>query len=671
MKSTKRATSRAARPAQPTAAPRGFSQWLAPLGVAFATLVAFYPSLLNDFVNWDDDKILYDNPYYRGLGWTQIKWMFSTFLMGHYQPLTWLSFGLDYQLWGMAPFGYHLTSLLLHALNAVLFYWVGRRLLLAAIGTIPDNQLWRLDLSAALAALLFAIHPLRVESVAWATERRDVLSGLFYFATIYCYLRAAETSQSSFHQRWLGAAIIAYALSLLSKATAMTLPVVLLLLDVYPLKRLAGSPANWFKPESRPLFYEKLSFLILAVGFASAALFAQQVTGALKPLEQLGVISRLLQIGFAYMFYLWKTVWPFGLAPIYELPIEAGWWFGVFLMATVATVGLTVTSFSLMRRWPMVAAAWVYYLIVLSPVSGVAQSGPQLVADRYSYLACLAWPLLVGGGLYRFWPQRSFASMDRGALVSSAALLVVVGLGFLTWRQSAVWRSPITLWQHGTAAQPLASIAHYNLGRALERENRGADAIESYRRAVAVNPSYSKAHFNLARLLAVKGLHAEAMIHYRRVIEIRSDHADAHNDLGLLLELTGDDGAALAEFRQAIKLEPEHPKAWFNLAELLAKQGDLANAMANYQTAARLQPNDGLIQVRLAIALARQGQLEAATRHFQRAAELQPADAAVRVLLARSLAAQGKQAEAERHYQDAQRLSAAASKPPLNSRVTK
>ena len=186
--------------------------------------MAFFPALLNDFVNWDDDKILYDNPFYRGLGWVQLKWMFSTFLMGHYQPLTWLSFAFDYQLWGMAPFGYHLTSLLLHSANAVLFYCVSRRLLKNAVGKLVDDERWRLELSAGLSALLFAIHPLRVESVAWATERRDVLSGLFYFLTVYFYLRAAAISLPSARHRWLGAAIVAYLLSLLSKATAITLP---------------------------------------------------------------------------------------------------------------------------------------------------------------------------------------------------------------------------------------------------------------------------------------------------------------------------------------------------------------------------------------------------------------------------------------------------------------
>jgi tetratricopeptide (TPR) repeat protein len=664
MKSSKRATNaRSGRPTPALCAQR-FPAWVVPVCVVVATLGAFFPALLNDFVNWDDDKILYDNPFYRGLGWVQLKWMFSTFLMGHYQPLTWLSFAIDHQFWGMAPFGYHLTSVLLHAGNAVMFYCVSRRLLRAAIGKLADEQSWRLELSAGLSALLFAIHPLRVESVAWATERRDVLSGFFYFITLDFYLRAVENSRPGTFRKWFGAATIAYLLSLLSKATAITLPVVLLLLDIYPLRRLAGSPSHWLKRESRGLFYEKFPFLILAIGFGIIALIAQQVTGALKPLEQFDVLSRLLQACFAYLFYLWKTIWPFDLAPIYELPIETGSWIWVFVFSTTAMIGVTLAIYSLKRRWPMILACWVYYIVVLAPVTGVAQSGPQLVADRYSYLACLAWPLLLAGGFFRWWPDRK--ALGQRQCIAAAMLLVVGGLGFLTWRQTLVWRSPISLWQHGTEVEPLSSIAHYNLGRAFERENNPTSAIDYYRRTLAINSNYSKAHFNLARLLALNGRETEAMAHYRRVIEIRPDHADAHNDIGLLLEMNAEDAAALAEFRKAIELEPDHQKALFNLAELLAKQGDLANAITHYEQAARLNPNEAAIEIRWAIALARQGQLESATHHFRRAVELNPADAGARVLLARSLAAQGKHDEAEQQYQNALRLSRASGKSLAN-----
>ena len=660
MKSNNRTTSKKSSKPGPTSdavSNQAWLGWLVPLLVAVATCAAFLPALLNDFVNWDDDTILTNNPYYRGLGWEQLRWMFTTFLMGHYQPLTWVTFGIDYLIWGMDPFGYHLTNLLLHGANSVLFYFVSRRLLSAALSIPAGEETWRLSVSAGLAALLFAIHPLRVESVAWATERRDVLSGFFYLSTIHCYLRAASIQERSMRKWWLWVTVVAYVLSLLSKATAMTLPAVLFLLDIYPLKRLRGRAFNWLKPEFRAVLYEKIPFLILAGAFAIAAFLAQHMTGALKPLDQFDAISRALQASFALMFYLWKTILPIRLSPIYELPVDAGPWFWLFVLSGAGTITLTLALCYFARRRPAAAASWIYYIAVLAPVTGIAQSGPQLVADRYSYLACLSWPLLVGGGLYRLWSAADLKPGSRRAFVATAVVVMTTWvLAILTWNQTEVWRNPKTLWQHAVAVAPESSIAHYNLGRTFEREGDSNRAVESYRRAVTVNPRHSKAHFNLAGLLLHKGLDTEAIDHYRRVIEIRPDHADAHNNLGLLLATRGDSAAALLEYQEALRIDPNHDKAFFNLGELLAKQGDLAGAVSNYQQAARLNPMAAEIQVGLAIVLARQGRLEAATTHFLRAVELKPDSADAHVLLARALAAQGRKDEAERHFLEAMRV---------------
>jgi len=436
----------------------------------------------------------------------------------------------------------------------------------------------------------------------------------------------------------------------------------LLLLDVYPLKRLSGTPADWFKPQYRRVLIEKIPFALVAGAFAIVALFAQHTTGALKPLDQFDFISRLIQASFAYFFYLWKTILPIGLSPIYELPIDAASWFWTFVLGALVTIAITAAAIFYRRLHPAALACWIYYLIVLAPVTGAAQSGPQLVADRYSYLACLSWPLLVGGALLYLWNRLSRphpnlpSERARGgasAAVGCACSLVVIILMMLTWHQSAIWRDGKTLWQHAVTVGPASSIAHYNLGRTMERENNPTRAIEQYRKAVEVNASHSKAHYQLARLLALNGLESEAMTHYRRVLEIRPDHADPRNDLGLLLELSGDASAALTEFRKAIEIDSAHDKALFNLAELFANQGDLASAAANYERAARINPGEATIQMRWGIVLARQGKLEAATSHFHRAVELNPKNADARVLLARALAAQGKVEEAERLYQEA------------------
>jgi hypothetical protein len=254
--------------------------WIAFL-VALVTFAVFFPALRNEFVNWDDYELLVNNPHYRGLGWEQVRWMFSTFHTGHYQPLSWMTFALDYLIWGMEPFGYHLTNLVLHAANAALFYFLVLRLLSLALSQPPSAPDLGLRTAAGFAALFFSIHPLRVESVAWATERRDVLSGLFFLATILCYLQAMTYSNDpSHHARWRNKALIVYGLSLLSKASGVTLPVVLLVLDVYPLRRLGGGPGMWFGPLARRVWWEKVPFFPRCRGCGDRATGTVRVRGS-------------------------------------------------------------------------------------------------------------------------------------------------------------------------------------------------------------------------------------------------------------------------------------------------------------------------------------------------------------------------------------------------------
>ena len=281
-----------------------WDQWVVGLVLVLATFAVFFPALSNQFVNWDDDLMLVDNPYYRGLGWVQLRWMFSTFHAGHYQPLSWITLGLDYLLWGLDPFGYHLTNLILHAANTVIFYLVCRRLFTRIFVTAREAARWALDSSAALAALFFALHPLRVESVVWATERRDVLSGGFFLLAIFSYLRAHESAAPSLKSRyrWLALAFAAQLLSLMAKATAITLPLVLIILDIYPLQRLRGTVRSWFDTDSRRMLGEKLPFLLLSVIFGLAALWAQHATGALRPVQQYFFSYRVGQAFYGICF---------------------------------------------------------------------------------------------------------------------------------------------------------------------------------------------------------------------------------------------------------------------------------------------------------------------------------------------------------------------------------
>src|SRR5213078_4351825 len=280
---------------------QAWASWVAPLLVVLFTLAAFLPTLQNQFVNWDDDKNFSDNPHYRGLGWSHLRWMWTTFHVGHYIPLTWMTLGMDYLLWGMSPFGYHLTSLLLHATNAGVFYFLVLRILTFAL----SNR--ALALSAGFAALVFAIHPLRVESVAWATERRDVLSGLFYLLTILAYLRACERMDRG--RRWYWLSLALFICALLSKSMVVNLPVVLLILDVYPLRRLGGF-MGWWNPAVRRVYVEKIPFVLLAAAASVIAFKAQFLLQSTASLDQLSVLGRLAISAYGLSFYLWKMLLP-------------------------------------------------------------------------------------------------------------------------------------------------------------------------------------------------------------------------------------------------------------------------------------------------------------------------------------------------------------------------
>src|SRR2546426_6981583 len=260
-----------------------------PLVIAFSTFAAFLPALQNQFVSWDDAENFLDNPHYRGLGWTHLRWMWTTHL-GHYIPLTWMTLGLDYLLWGMNPVGYHLTSLLLHAANAVVFFFVVRRLLTRALPG-PSERGHALAVAAGVAALVFAIHPLRVESVAWATERRDVLSGLFYLLTILVYLRDRERGERGRGWYWLSVAV--FVCALLSKSMVVNLPVVLLILDVYPLRRLGGA-VGWWSERARRVYVEKIPFVLLAAAASAIAVMAQSSVHAAASLVHLSLPGRLV-----------------------------------------------------------------------------------------------------------------------------------------------------------------------------------------------------------------------------------------------------------------------------------------------------------------------------------------------------------------------------------------
>jgi protein O-mannosyl-transferase len=425
-------------------------EWLAPAIVVIATFLTFLPVVQNDFVAWDDDRDLTGNPYWRGLGWTQLVWMFSLHSQ-HYIPLTWVSFGFDYLVWGLNPVGYHLTNLLLHTASAVVFFFIARRLIELSMPTLQE-QLASLDIGAVFAALLFAIHPLRVESVAWAVERKDVLSGFFFLLTILLYLRGSR--------RWKVVAV--YILALFSKSIAVTIAPVLLVLDIYVLKRRA--------------LWEKFWLALIAVPFAVASSIGE--SRAIFEDVPLGV--RSLTALFAPGWYAFKTLLPVNLSPLYERHLDFS--SDPFVIAcAVATVAVAFLVLILGRRWPAVWACGVYTALVLGPTLGiVSTSGHEMMtsADRYTYLSFLSWAVLSGGMLSGFLrvsvkTRREKRRCDLPRLTAAAkawamaAMVVLLVFATLTWQQTQIWRNTGTFWRHVLKVDPNSSTAHYNFGRFL------------------------------------------------------------------------------------------------------------------------------------------------------------------------------------------------------------
>src|SRR5438445_701869 len=628
----------------PSALPQRWGSWLVPVLIALVTLAAFLPTLQNQFVNWDDHENLLDNPHYRWLGRAHLRWMWTTH-MGHWIPLTWMTLGLDYLLWGMNPVGYHLTSLLLHVTNAVVFFFVVRWLLTRALPS-PSEHGYAVVVAAAGAAPGFAIHPLRVESVAWVTERRDVLSGLFYLSAILVYLRACERGARGRGWYWLSVAV--FVCALLSKSMVVNLPVVLLILDVYPLRRLGGFVGWWSEP-ARRIYVEKIPFVLLAAAASAIAVMAQLSKSAMIPMAHLSVLGRLAVSAYGLSFYLWKMVVPLNLSPLYMRPPTVDPEAPPFILSYGLVLAITAIVLALRRRMPGLPAAWAAYVVVLLPVLGIFQSGSQIAADRYTYLAGLGWAILAGAGLLACRHATRF-------LIRGSAVGVLVGLGVLTWNQVHVWHDAEKLWTHALAIDPKSSVAHSNLGSALIAQGKPAEASEHFREALRINPTSADAHNNWGTLLARQGKLAAAIEHYQQVLQIKPDSADAHNNWGAALAQQGKLVEAIEHYQRALQMRSDYADAHTNLGNALAQQGKLSEAVEHYGQALKIKPDFGKAVSNLGSALARQGKLIEASDQFRRALEIMPDNADVHYNLGMALARQGKPAEASEHFQAAVRI---------------
>jgi len=522
-----------------------------PAIVALLTLLLFLPVLGNDFVNWDDERNFVLNPNYRGLGWTEIEWMWTSHLLGRYVPITWMTLGLDYTIWGMNPFGYHLTSVLFHTVNAVLFYFVALALLRLAFRDRSKEIQARIPIGALFAALVFALHPLRVESVAWVTERRDVVSGMFFLLAILAYLRGnPDVPAAPIRGKYYWACFGFFILALLSKEIAVTLPVILLILDVYPLRRLSAGFT---------VFLEKIPFLLLSVADGVLALYIGKLEGITASILHVNWFSRLAISLYGLAFYLWKTVLPFSLAPFYALTphkIDPGAL--PFQLSAIVVMLVTAGAVVVRRKYPSVLAAWLAYAVILIPVLGVFHNGQQITADRYSYLACLGWAIL-GGGILVVLQRRE---------VALAAGFAICGMAYLTFRQVGVWRNSETLWTQAISVAP-SFIAYNNMGLVYSARGDNAGAIEQYRRSIQMDGDYELSHNNLGASLLEFGLNDEAISEFRAALKLKPDLANSHNGWGQALLAQGKVNEAIEHFRAAVQIDPSYDSARTNLEHAL------------------------------------------------------------------------------------------------------
>lgn len=513
--------------------------------LAIITLVflCFWPCLDHDFVNWDDAANFVENPHYRGLSLSHLEWMFTTFHLGHYQPLTWMTLSVDYMLWGMNPKGYHLTNLILHSGNSLLFFLLAITMMRIIVGQVASAKL--LYASAMVGAFFFAIHPLRVESVAWVTERRDLVAGLFFLLSLWAY---ARMSQAYEHQRarwWWTLAFLFFILSLFAKAWAITLPILLLVLDVYPLRR--------FPAHRRQILLEKIPYVVVAVVMAIVAALAQQDTGATRALGTHTLPERFMQAMYGLCFYVGKTVFPYPLAPIYELeqklnPLEAKYLFCAVVV--FAIFGVLLWQY---RRWPGLLCAWLCYTIIVSPVLGFFQSGPQIAADRYTYLACMPWAIGVSVGMYRVLVANRIRPVMQYTCVG-ALLLFLVFLSFLTLRQTQIWKNSLTLWSHAVQVSPQSHIALLSLGALREQQENWEEAAYYYEEVIRQYPTCVDAHFNLAELYEKRGFAAMAIQKYQHVLKLDPQDAQAHNNLANLYSDGGENDKAIIHYKKAIAI---------------------------------------------------------------------------------------------------------------------
>lgn len=549
-----------------------------------ALVVAVYAGVGGHaYLNLDDDVYVTRNPWVRnGLTWESARWAFTTVHEAYWIPLTWLSLMLDCSLFGMHAGAHLLENVTLHALDSVLLF-----VLLSTL----TGATWR----SAWVAALFALHPAHVESVAWVSQRKDVLSALFWMLTTLAYVRYARRPSV---WRYLPVAL-AFGLGLLTKPMLVTLPVTLLLLDWWPLARRDRGVAA--------LVLEKIPLLLLSAAASAVTLFTQGSAGAVPALASIDLGARIANALTNYALYLGTIVWPWPLAVFYPLaPPDLVFAAAAAVMLLVVSVTTLVTA----RRAPYLVVGWLWFLVTLLPVIGLVQVGGQQIADRYTYLPSIGIFVMIAWGVVDLLAAR------RGAVprLAAAGGATVAAAALLSWQQVSYWRDSITLFTHAIAVTERNFLAHNNLGEALVAAGRADEAASHYIEAARIHPGYAPARNNVGLVLARQGRYAEAE----------------------------------REFRDALARSPRSALVESNLATTRARLGDYPDAVAHYERSLALDPTNPVTHGSLADTLALLGRLDDAIRHREEAVRLSIDSRAARAALARTLRSAGRTAEAER-----------------------
>jgi protein O-mannosyl-transferase len=654
--------------------------------IAVVAFITYLPALQNEFVNWDDDIHVYNNLHIRSIDWQFIKWAFTnTSQAGFWYPVVWISHAFDYALWGLNPAGHHFTNILIHAFNTFLASLLIIKLLEIGQGDrctgMPADKagcyfsgtgVKPFALTAAgCAGILFAIHPLRVESVAWASERKDLLCAMFYLSSIMAYLRyahnraiftlygattgppdgsrLAETKYRGMRPYVLSLCLFVMALS--SKPMAVTLPAVLMLLDWYPLKRIS-TPR-----ESVTSFLEKAPFFACSLIISWATLYTQGTVGAMPSLEAISIPTRVLLACGSLMAYLWKIGLPIDLNPLYPHPEHISFFTIDHLLGVMLTVAITIATLFAVKRSPVWFTAWGYFVITLFPVLGLFQAGTQAMADRFTYLPGLGPFVLIGLVSARTWEKAKSAPQWSSGLkivLGSIALVACICMVYGTIRQVALWKNSVIFWNHVINLSPYRnSIAYNNRGIALELQGQYLEAIEDFNTAVSLKPDYAEAYVSRGWIYKRLGFADLALKDFDLAVQLNPRQYLAYYHRGVLFGESGENDLAVRDFTAAIRIDPDFGDAFASRGLAYINSGLSHSALADLQTAITMDPLNSDAYLNRGVVYETEGQLVNAIMDYSKVIELDPSDYVAYANRGRVMAASGRIREAVSDYSQA------------------